>query len=56
MCERADVRDLVSDSLSSSPFENVELVNGLDARLAYLRTVDALIGVSPILAFWPGRQ
>ena len=53
MCERADVRDLVSDSLSSSPFENVELVNGLDARLAYLRTVDALIGVSPILAFWP---
>ena len=53
MCERADVRELVSDSLSSSPFENVELVNGLDARLAYLRTVDALIGVSPILAFWP---
>ena len=53
MCERADVRDLVSDSLSSSPFENIELVNGLDARLAYLRTVDALIGVSPILAFWP---
>lgn len=53
MCERADVRELVSDSLSSSPFENIELVNGLDARLAYLRTVDALIGVSPILAFWP---
>ena len=53
MCERADVREHVSDSLSSSPFENIELVNGLDARLAYLRTVDALIGVSPILAFWP---
>ncbi|BDQ18236.1 hypothetical protein RQN9TF_03490 [Rhodococcus qingshengii] len=53
MCERADMRELVSDSLSSSPFENIELVNGLDARLAYLRTVDALIGVSPILAFWP---
>ena len=53
MCERADVREHVSDSLSSSPFENIELVNGLDARLAYLRTVDALSGVSPILAFWP---
>lgn len=53
MCERADVREHVSDSLSSSPFENIELVNGLDARLAYLRTVDPLIGVLPILAFWP---
>ncbi len=28
-------------------------VEPCDARLAYLRTVDALIGVSPILAFWP---
>ncbi|MDI9903369.1 hypothetical protein QM716_26265 [Rhodococcus sp. IEGM 1409] len=53
MCERADVRELVPDLLSSSIFEKVELVNGLDARLAYLRTVDALNGVSPILAFWP---
>ncbi|EQM34301.1 hypothetical protein N601_06725 [Rhodococcus erythropolis DN1] len=53
MCERADVREFVPGSLSSSTFENIELVNGLDARIAYLRTVDALNGISPILAFWP---
>lgn len=52
-CERADVRDLLPDSFSSSAIGNVELVNSLDARLAYLRSVDALAGVSPILAFWP---
>ncbi|MGV0157038.1 hypothetical protein ACSW29_27230 [Rhodococcus sp. GB-02] len=52
-CERADVRDLLPESFSSSAIGNVELVNSLDARLAYLRSVDALAGVSPILAFWP---
>ncbi|MCW2295510.1 hypothetical protein [Rhodococcus erythropolis] len=53
MCEWADVRDLVPESFSSQAIGNVELVNSLDARLAYLRSVDALAGVSPILAFWP---
>lgn len=53
VCERADVRDLVPESFSSQAIGNVELVNSLDARLAYLRSVDALAGVSPILAFWP---
>lgn len=53
MCARADVRDLLSDSLSTGEFENVELVSSLEARLAYLRTVDALAGLSSILMFWP---
>ncbi len=53
MCERADVRDLIPESFSSQPIGSVKLVNSLDARLAYLRSVDALAGVSPILAFWP---
>lgn len=53
VCERADVRDLVPESFSSQAIGNVELINSLDARLAYLGSVDALAGVSPILAFWP---
>lgn len=53
VCERTDVRDLVPESFSSQAIGNVELVNSLDARLAYLRSVDALAKVSPILAFWP---
>lgn len=53
VCERADVRDLVPESFSSQAIGGVELVNSLDARLAYLRSVDALAKVSPMLAFWP---
>lgn len=52
VCERREVRDLISETLSPLAADNVVVVNGLDARLAYLRTVDALAGVSPILAFW----
>ncbi len=53
VCERSDVRDLISETSSPLAGDNVVVVNGLDARLAYLRTVDTLAGgVSPILAFW----
>lgn len=51
-CERADIRDLISETPSPLTRDNVVVVNGLDARLAYLRTVDTVAGVSPILAFW----
>ena len=53
LCERADVRDLIPQALPARAFGAVVTVNGLDARLAYLRAIDALAGVSPILAFWP---
>lgn len=53
LCERADVRDLIPQTLPAQAFGAVVVVNGLDARLAYLSAVDALAGVSPILAFWP---
>lgn len=53
LCERADVRDLIPQTLPAQAFGDVVVVNGLDARLAYLRAVDALAAVSQILAFWP---
>ena len=53
LCERPDVRDLLPQLLSAREVDTVELVNSLDARLAYLQSVPALVGVSPILAFWP---
>lgn len=52
MCERLDVRDLISETSSPLTGDNVVVVNGLDARLAYLRTVDTLAEVSSALAFW----
>lgn len=46
--ECADVLDLVHESLGSDGYEVIELVNGLDARVAYLRTVDT----PAVLAYW----
>lgn len=56
VCERADVRDLVPEALLAQARTTVELVNNLEARLAYLATVDALAGVSPVLVAWPERE
>ncbi|MER7805772.1 hypothetical protein ABTX71_36430, partial [Streptomyces parvulus] len=46
-------RDLVPEALLAQARTTVELVNNLEARLAYLATVDALAGVSPVLVAWP---
>ncbi|WP_222671363.1 hypothetical protein [Rhodococcus erythropolis] len=52
VCERVDVSARVPDALSGFSFENVELVDGLDARMAYLHSVDALAGAGTCLAVW----